>query len=63
MSRMTAEDLYNIFLNTKLKDPNHNFCSTDLLGLGNVDDLMDELEFEGKIRRKSDIIESFDVIG
>lgn len=59
---ISADELYNKLLEIKQKDNRKRFDSTDLLPFGNVERQMVQLENEGKIERKHDIIGSFYVI-
>lgn len=59
---ITADELYNKLLEMKQNDVHKRFDSTDLLPFGNVERQMVELENDGKIIRKNDIIDTFYII-
>lgn len=60
---ITAKELYAKLLEIKKSNDNYNFNSVDLLQFGDVEPQMVQLEYEDKIIRHNDVIDSFDVIG
>lgn len=60
---ITAKELYAKLLEIKKSNDNYNFNAVDLLQFGDVEPQMAQLEYEGKIIRHNDVIDSFDVIG
>ena len=59
---ITAKELYNKLIEIKKNSSDPRLNSVDLLQFGDVRRQMDQLEYEGKIIRYNDIIDSFDVI-
>ncbi|MGN1138777.1 MAG: hypothetical protein ACI4RM_04950 [Ruminococcus sp.] len=59
---ITAKELYNRLLDIKNNQPEHKFNGLDLLPFGNVDMQMEQLVYEGKIIKHTDILDSFEVV-
>ena len=62
MAVLTADVLYEMLLQIKHNDPNHQFDSLDLLSMGNPNSQFQQLINDGRVILHNDVIESFDVV-
>ena len=63
MPRLSADVLYEMLLEIKHNDPNHDFNSLDLLSIGDVTAQFQQLVEAGKVIAHHDIVGSFEVVG
>lgn len=62
MPKLTADVLYKMLLEIKHNEPKHQFCTIDLIALGNPNSQFQQLINDGRVIPNNDIIDSFEVI-